>query len=84
MAIGNNDIINIYNLFYLINLAVTVNDNIEGINKTKSNTSKFNFPNIYNWDFNVNIKQNYLRELEAAFNIFKDKYIKTKYLIKDN
>jgi hypothetical protein len=49
-------IINIYNLSRLIDLAITVNDNIEGTNKAKFNTSKSNFPNIYNWDLDVNIK----------------------------
>jgi hypothetical protein len=84
MAIRNNDIINIYNLSCLIDLAITVNNNIKGTNKTESNASKSNFPNIYNWDFNINIKQNYLGELEAAFNTLKDKYIKIKHLTEDN
>ena len=48
MAIKNNNIINIYNLFYTIDLAATVNNNMEGTNKAKSNISKSNFPNIYN------------------------------------
>jgi hypothetical protein len=48
MAIGNNNIIDIYNLSYLIDLAATVNNNIKGTNKTKFNISKSDFPNIYN------------------------------------
>ena len=48
MAIKNDDIINIYNLFYLIDLAITVNNNIKSINKTESNVSKSDFLNIYN------------------------------------
>jgi hypothetical protein len=48
MAVRNNNIINIYNLSYLIDLAITANNNIEGTNKTKFNTFKSNFPNIYN------------------------------------
>jgi hypothetical protein len=56
MAVRNNNIINIYNLSHLINLAVTANNNIKGINKTKFNTSKSNFPNICNWDLDINIK----------------------------
>jgi hypothetical protein len=56
MAIRNDNIINIYNLSYLINLAITVNNNVEGTNKTKFNAFKSNFFNIYNWDFDVNIK----------------------------
>ena len=56
MAIKNNNIIDIYNLSHLINLATTINNNTESTNKTKSNTSKSNFPNIYNWDLNINIK----------------------------
>jgi hypothetical protein len=84
MAIKNNNIIDIYNLFCLIDLAVTVNNNIKSTNKAKSNTFKSNFPNIYNFNFNINIKQDYLGELKAAFNTLKDKYIEIKYLIKDN
>jgi hypothetical protein len=84
MAVRNDDIINIYNLSHLIDLAATANDNIKGTNKAKSDASKSNFPNIYNWDFDVNIKQNHLGELKAAFNIFKDKYTETKHLIEDN
>ena len=30
------------------------------------------------------MEQDYLGELEAAFNILKDKYIKTEHLIEDN
>ena len=30
------------------------------------------------------MEQDYLGELEAAFNILKDKYIKIEYLIEDN
>jgi hypothetical protein len=56
MAIGNDNIINIYNLSRLIDLATTVNNNMESTNKAKSDTSKSNFPNIYNWDLDVNIK----------------------------
>lgn len=84
MAIRNNDIINIYNLSYLIDLAVTANNNIEGTNKANSSTSESDFANIYYWDLNINIKQNYLEKLKAAFNILKNKYIETEYLMEDN
>jgi hypothetical protein len=56
MAVRNNNIINIYNLSRLIDLAITINDNIKGTNKAKFNTSKSNFPNIYNWDLDIYIK----------------------------
>ena len=56
MAVRNDDITDIYNLSRLIDLAATVNNNIEGTNKAKSNASESNFPNIYNWDLDVNIK----------------------------
>ena len=48
MAVRNNNITNIYNLSHLIDLATTANNNIKDINGTKSNTSKSDFPNIYN------------------------------------
>jgi len=48
MAIGNDDITDIYNLSRLIDLAATINNNVEGTNKAKSNTSKSNFSNIVN------------------------------------
>jgi hypothetical protein len=56
MAVGNNNITDIYNLSCLINLAIIINNNIKGINKAESNTSKSNFPNIYNWDLDINIE----------------------------
>jgi hypothetical protein len=84
MVIRNNNITNIYNLSHLIDLAATVNNNIKNTNKAKSNAFKSDFPNIYNWDFNINIKQNYLGKLKVAFNILKDKYIETEHLIKNN
>jgi hypothetical protein len=56
MAIGNDNIINIYNLSHLIDLAITANDNVKGTNEAKSDASKSDFPNIYNWDFDINIK----------------------------
>lgn len=56
MAVRNNNIINIYNLSHLIDLAATANNNMKSTNKTKSNISESDFPNIYNWDFNVDIK----------------------------
>jgi hypothetical protein len=56
MAIRNDNIIDIYNLSCLIDLATTVNNNIESTNKAKSNASKSNFPNICNWDLDINIK----------------------------
>jgi hypothetical protein len=84
MVIGNNNITDIYNLSCLMDLAATVNDNIKSTNEAKSNASESNFPNIYNWDFNINIEQDYLGELKAAFNILKDKYTETKYLMEDN
>jgi hypothetical protein len=56
MAVGNDDITDIYNLSYLMDLAATANNNIEGTNKAKSNASKSNFPNICNWDLDINIK----------------------------
>ena len=84
MAVGNNNIINIYNLSCIMDLAATANNNMEGINKAKSNIFKSNFPNIYNWNLNINIEQNHLGELETTFNTLKDKYTETKHLIKDN
>ena len=84
MAVRNNNIINIYNLFCAMDLAATINNNAESTNKIKSNISKSDFPNIYNQDFNVNIKQNHLRKLKAAFNILKNKYTEIEYLIEDN
>lgn len=56
MAVGNDNIINIYNLSCLIDLAATANNNIKDTNKAKFNTFKSNFPNIYNWDLDVDIK----------------------------
>jgi hypothetical protein len=56
MAVGNNNITDIYNLSYLIDLAITINDNAENTNKAKFNISKSNFPNICNWDLDINIK----------------------------
>ena len=56
MAIKNNNITNIYNLSYLMDLAIIINNNIKGIDKAKSNTSKSDLLNIYNWDFNINIE----------------------------
>ena len=84
MAVRNNNIIDVYNLSRLINLIVTINNNMEGTNKAKPDASKSNFPNIYNWNLNVNIEQNYLEKLKAAFNILKDKYIEIEHLIEDN
>ena len=84
MAVRNNNITDIYNLSRLINLAVTINNNIKGINKAKSSAFKSDFANIYNWDLNINIKQDHLKELKAAFNTLKDKYTEIEYLIEDN
>ena len=56
MTVRNNNIIDIYNLSRLIDLAITTNVNAKGTNKAEPNTSKANFSNIYNWNFNVNIK----------------------------
>jgi hypothetical protein len=56
MAIRNDNITDIYNLSYLIDLAITVNNNTEGTNKAESNTFKSNFLNICNWDLDINIK----------------------------
>ena len=46
MAVRNDNIIDIYNLFYLIDLATTINNNIEGTNKAEFKASKFDFVNI--------------------------------------
>jgi hypothetical protein len=56
MAVGNNNIIDIYNLSHLMDLTATVNNNIKGTNGTKSDVFKSNFPNICNWDLDINIK----------------------------
>ena len=84
MAVRNNNIIDIYNLSRLIDLAATINNNIEGTNKSKSGAFKSNFANLCKWDLDINIEQDYLGELEAAFNILKDKCIKIEHLIEDN
>ena len=48
MAVGNDNITDIYNLSCLMDLAMIVNNNIEGTNKAKSNAFKSDFLNIYN------------------------------------
>ena len=48
MAVRNDDIIDIYNLSRLIDLAVTANENAEGTNKAKLDAPKSNFANIVN------------------------------------
>jgi len=48
MAIGNDNIIDIYNLSCLIDLVITINNNIEGTNEAESDAFKSDFPNIYN------------------------------------
>ena len=84
MAVRNNNITDIYNLSRSIDLAIIVNNNTEGTNKAKSGTSKSDFANIYNWDLNINIEQDYLGELEAAFNTLKDKCAEIEHLTEDN
>ena len=48
MAVRNNNITDIYNLSRLIDLAATVNKNVEGTNKAKSDAPKSNFTDIVN------------------------------------
>ncbi len=84
MAVRNDNIINIYNLSHSINLAATTNDNTEGTNEIEFGAFKSDFANIYNWDLNINIEQDYLGELEAAFNTLKDKCAEIEHLTEDN
>ena len=84
IAIRNDDVTDIYNLSRLIDLAATANKNTEGTNKAKSDASKSDFANIVNQDLNINIEQDYLGELEAAFNTLEDKYIEIEHLTEDN
>lgn len=84
MAVGNDDITDIYNLSRSMDLAATANENAEGTNEAESDAPESDFADMVDWDLDVNMEQDHLGELEAAFNTLKDKCAETEHLTEDN